>query len=129
MAFKTVFVVSDDPAVQDSLSELVASAGLRAEIYPSLEMWLEAASPNPGGCLVLDARVCDITSPDRLARVTASCARLPVVLLVDRGDVPTAVRGIKEGAADVLEKPVRDGHLLERIEMAVAAGQDANAIG
>lgn len=128
MAYKTVFVVSDDPAVRDSVSELVASAGLSAETFASLEMWLEAASPKRWGCLVLDARVCDTASPDRLARLTACCGTLPVLLLVDRGDVPTAVRAIKEGAADVLEKPLRARYLLECIELA-AAGQDVDEIG
>jgi len=59
--------------------------------------------------------------------LAATCTRLPVLLLVDRGDVPIAVRAIKVGALDVLEKPLRDTNLLERIKVAAAAGRDANA--
>jgi FixJ family two-component response regulator len=95
MAYTTIFVASDDPAVRDSLTELVASAGLRAEAFPSLETWLEAVPSKPRGCLLLDATVWDVTGPDRLARLTTTCAGLPLLLLVDRGDVPTAVRAIK----------------------------------
>jgi len=127
MADKMVFVVSDDLAVRDSVSELIASAGLQAQTFPSLEMWLAAALPPPQGCLLLDARIWDIADPVRLAMLTATCTRLPVLLLVDRGDVPNAVRAIKEGAADVLEKPLRDGYLLERIKTALAASQHGNA--
>jgi len=123
MAERMVFVVSDDLAVRDSVSVLIASAGLQAQTFPSLETWLAGAPPKPRGCLLLDARVCDISDPERLATVTATCARLPVLLLVDRGDVPNAVRAIKEGAADVLEKPLRNGYLLERIKMALAGRQ------
>ena len=129
MEYTTVFVISDDPAIRESLSELLASTGLYGETFPLLEMWCEAVPPTPGGCLLLDARVSDFTDPESLARLTATCARLPVLLLVDRGDVPTAVRAIKGGAVDVLEKPLRGEYLLERIKLAAAAGQDAKANG
>jgi two-component system response regulator FixJ len=124
MENRRVFIVSDDPAIRDSLSELMAAAGLHAETFASLETWLEAVPPKPRGCLVLDAKVSDTTGPERLARLKATCTRLPVLLLVDRGDVPTAVGAIKDGALDVLEKPLRDGYLLERIKVAAAADQD-----
>jgi FixJ family two-component response regulator len=129
MAYTTVFVVSDGLVIRDSLSELITSAGLCAETFPSLEMWLEAAPSMPRGCLVLDAQVWDKTRPDGLARLTEACGRLPIILLVDRGDVPTAVRAIKEGAVDILEKPLRGEYLLERIKMAVAVWQDVDATG
>jgi FixJ family two-component response regulator len=129
MAYATVFVVSDDPAIRDSLSELIASAGLGAETFASLERCLDAVPPKPRGCLVLDAGARDFTDPERLARLTATCARLPVLLLVDRGDVPIAVRGIKVGAVDVLEKPLRNASLLDRIKIAAAARGYADATG
>jgi FixJ family two-component response regulator len=129
MADTTVFVVSDNSAVRDSLAELIASADLCAETFPSLEMWLEAVRSQPHGCLVLDTRVRDFTVSEQLARLTVACSKLPVLLLVDRGGVSIALRGIKEGVADVLEKPLRDEKLLERIQGAVAAGQDAEAKG
>jgi FixJ family two-component response regulator len=121
MADTTVFIVSDNPAIRDSLSELIASAGLRAKAFPSLELWPDTVQPKPRDCVVLDARVRDFTDPERFARLAATCTRLPVLLLVDRGDVPIAVRGITAGAVDVLEKPLRDASLLERIKTAAAA--------
>lgn len=127
MTHATVFVVSDDPAIRDSLAELAASAGLRAETFSSIEAWLEATPSARRGCLVLDARVSDFAGPERLSRFAAICARRPVLLLIDRGDVPIAVRALKGGAVDVLEKPYRDQSLLERIQRAAAIGQDAEA--
>lgn len=125
MAGKTVFIVSGDPAVRDSLSPLIASAGLRAEALPSLEAWLETAEPEPQGCLVLDAGV--LVEPERLARFASACARIPVLVLIDRGDVPTAVQVIKQGAAYVLQKPVRDENLLNHIKRAVAGKGEGGA--
>jgi FixJ family two-component response regulator len=77
----------------------------------------------------VDTKARDISGPERLARLKATCARLPVLLLVDRGDVPTAVRAIRVGTLDVLEKPLRDGCPLECIKMAAAVGKDASANG
>ena len=125
MACETVFIVSADPAVCDSLSELVTSAGLCAETCPSFERWLEAGRPDQGGCLVLDAEATDFNGSEWLARFASVCARMPVLLLIDRGDVPIAVRAIRDGAADVLEKPYRHENLLDRIKR-VAAGQAAD---
>jgi len=125
MTYTTVFVVSDDSAIRDSLSELIGSAGLRAETFPSFETWLDTDQPERHGCLVLDARVRDFTSSDHRAIFACMCARHPVLLLVDRGDVPIAVRAIKDGAADVFEKPCRDESLLESIKRVTAAAEDA----
>ena len=124
MTYTTVFVVSDDSAIRDSLSELIGSAGLRAETFPSLDTWLDTDQPGRRGCLVLDARVRDFSSPDHLAIFARMCARHPVLLLVDRGDVPIAVRAIKDGAADVLEKPYRNKSLLESIKRATTTAED-----
>lgn len=128
MACATVFVVSDDPAVRDSLSELVRSAGLRAETSTSLEAWRAAVPPERAGCLVLDARARDFAGPDQLARFAAVCAERPVLMLVDRGDVPIAVRALRGGAMDVVEKPCRGESLLERIRRVAMAGSDPASI-
>ena len=126
MEHATVFVASDDSAIRDSLSELVASAGLRTEAFTSLQAWLESVHPERRGCLVLDARAGDFTCPDRLVKFASICTMRPVLLLIDRGDVPLAVRAIKGGAMDVLEKPYRNENLLERIMRAAAMRQYAN---
>jgi FixJ family two-component response regulator len=129
MARKTVFIVSEDPAVRDSLAELVASAGLRAETPSSMDAWPAAAGPEPQGCLVLDAAVTNLVDPERLAMLASVCARIPVLVLIDRGDVPTAVRAMKQGAAYVLQKPPGHENLLQRIQWAVAGAGDGRATG
>ena len=124
MADKTVFIVSEDPTVRDSLSKLVATAGLRAEALPSMEVWFETAGPALPDCLVLDVSVGDLVEPERLAEFAWACARMPVLVLVHRGAVQTAVHALKHGAMDVLQKPLRVEILLERIKQAVAGEGD-----
>jgi two-component system response regulator FixJ len=120
MGSKTVFIISEDAAFRSLLSELVASAGLHARALPSVEAWLEAAGRDAEGCLVVDAGVGGLVERERLARLALACARIPVLVLVEHGDVPTAVRAIKQGVAEVLQKPLRDENLLQRIEWVVA---------
>jgi FixJ family two-component response regulator len=127
MAYRTVFIVSKDPALRGSLAALAASAGLRAEALPSMDAWLEIAGHEPRGCLVLDACPGDLVAPERRARFAATCARIPVLVLTDRGDVPAAAHAIRQGAADVLAKPVRGQNLLERIKRAVAGKEYGGA--
>ncbi len=111
----TVFVVSDDVALRDSMCELFATAGLHAETSPSLASWLAEVPSRRPGCLILDARERDFRGPDQLQRFATACAVRPVLLLIDRGDVPIAVQALRHGAADVLEKPYRDESLLDRV--------------
>ncbi len=127
MAYTAVFVVSDDVTVRDSVSELAESAGLRAETFPALRVFLDAVQPGRWGCLVLDAQVGNPSDPERQEHFAAACARMPCLLMVDRGDVPMAVRGQKAGAMCVVQKPFRDKNLLDRIKDAVTADAAAHS--
>jgi FixJ family two-component response regulator len=124
MAGSTVFIVSADAALRDSLARLVASAGLQPRILPSVEACLEAAEPEHDACLVLDGGVGGLVEPGRLVGFVSACARIPVLVLTEPGDVPTAVRAIKHGAADVLPKPFADNRFLEHVTRALAVRDD-----
>ena len=69
----------------------------------SMEVWFETAAPELPDCLVLDASVGDLVEPERLAEFAWACARIPVLVLVHRGAVQTAVHALKHGAMDVLQ--------------------------
>lgn len=127
MAQGSVFVVSDDVAIRDSLAELLASTQRRVEAFASFDAWLAAVPPAREGCLVLDGRPREFAEPERHARFASVCAGRPVLLLVDRGDVPVAIGAIKSGAAEVLEKPLRHDSVLDGIDRAEAARPPAVA--
>jgi FixJ family two-component response regulator len=124
MVLMTVFIVSADAAVRDSLTILVSEAGLCPVSLPALDAWVEAAGSQPRGCLVLDAGVNDLIGPERLARFASVCARIPVIVLTGRGDITTAVHAVRQGAAYVLQKSHRNETLLEYINRALAAQRD-----
>lgn len=114
----TVHIVDDDPAVRDSLRELVESAGYRADLYASAEEFLERIPQGPG-CLLLDIRMPGMSGLELQDRLLIRGVTLPVLVVTGHGDVPTAVKALKLGAFDFVQKPFSDEHLLHLIHSAV----------
>jgi two-component system response regulator FixJ len=117
----TVFVVDDDPAMRDSLRWLLQSAGLAVEPYAAAEEFLSAYDPARPGCLVLDVRMPGMSGLKLQDVLAARRIQLPVIVITGYAEVPTAVRALKTGAIDFIEKPFSDELLLDRIRQAIAA--------
>jgi two-component system response regulator FixJ len=116
----TVFVVDDDEAVRKSLAWLIGSVGLAVKAYESADAFLASWAEERPGCLVLDVRMPGMSGlelQDALARRGSS---LPVIIVTGHADVPMAVRAIRAGAADFVEKPFSAVRLLESIRGAIA---------
>lgn len=86
MKTPTAYVVSDDSAVRDSLKELVESAGLRAEAFPTFQAFFEAIVLESRSCLVIDAHIDDLRNRESRAKLAAACARMPGLLDPDGKD-------------------------------------------
>jgi two-component system, LuxR family, response regulator FixJ len=115
----TVFLVDDDPEAMQAIASLIRSAGLPVQTHHSTQAFLKAFSPICPGCVVCNDHISGRSGLELLSRLRATGSEIPVLFLTGRGDVPTAVRAIKAGAIDVLEKPVEDGVLLERVRGAI----------
>jgi FixJ family two-component response regulator len=114
-----VFVVDNDPATRESLAWLLESASLPVAAFETAEAFLAACTPDQPGCLVLDLRLpgmSGVVLQEELARVGI---KLPIIMITGYADVPTAVRVLKRGAFDFLEKPLADDVLLDRIRDAI----------
>lgn len=116
---QTVFVVDDDAAVRDALSWLIKSVGLKVETFGSAQEFLEKLNPKRGGCVVLDVRMPGMSGLELQEKLTADQVTLPVIIVTGHGDVPMAVRAVKAGAFDFIEKPFNDQVLLDRIQQAL----------
>ena len=111
----TVFVVDDDEAVRDSMKWLVESVGLRVEIFESAQAFLAGYDPGRPGCLVLDVRMPGMSGLELQERLAEEDIGIPVIVMTGFGDVPTAVRAMKTGAVDFIEKPFNDQAMLDLI--------------
>ena len=111
----TVFVVDDDEAVCDALGMLLRAAGMDVETFRSAASFLKALRPGQAGCLVLDIRMPGMSGLDLQDELHRRKITIPIVFLTGHGDVPMAVRALKKGAVDFIEKP----HEAERLVLAV----------
>jgi two-component system response regulator FixJ len=110
-----VFVVDDDEAVRDALGMLMRSAGMTVETCASASAFLRTYRPDHTGCLVLDIRMPGMSGLDLQDELHRRRIAIPIIFLTGHGDVPMAVRALKKGAVDFIEKP----HEEERLVLAV----------
>jgi two-component system response regulator DctR len=115
----TVFIVDDDDAVLDSIAELVMSVGLRAATFHSAQQFRDSFNPEQPGCLVLDVRMAHVSGLALQAELNAMGARIPIVFISGHGDISVAIKTIKAGAVDFVQKPYHEQQLLDSINEAL----------
>lgn len=120
---RTVFVVDDDEGVRESLRPLLESVGLRVQTYASAAEFLDGYDADASGCMLLDVRMPGMSGLELQETLVARGISLPVLVITGYADVPTAVRAMKTGALDFVEKPFNKQDLLEKIEGAIARDQ------
>jgi two-component system, LuxR family, response regulator FixJ len=116
---RMVHIIDDDASVRRSLKHLLQSAGYATSTYDSPIAVIESAAGLTSGCILLDLRMPGMDGLELHRRLVALNIRLPVIVMTAQGDVPTAVKAIKSGAVDFIEKPFDDQRLLEAIEGAL----------
>ena len=120
----TIFVVDDDPGVRDALQLFLQAEGRSVAAFDGGQAFLDAYHGNGGGCLVLDAHMPGIDGFELMSRLRARGSKLPVIMITGQGDVKTAVKAIKAGAVDFIEKPAESGDLLASIDRALQRARD-----
>jgi two-component system response regulator FixJ len=122
MSNEYVFIVDDDPAIRDSIRMLLDAAGLTTRGFNSAEAFLADASTKRG-CLIADVRMPGMSGLDLLEEIGCRQLNLPVIVMTGHADIPLAVRAMKAGAADFLEKPFDGARLTESVRRAVELGR------
>lgn len=115
----TVFVVDDDQSVRDSLRWLLESAAIAVETFSSAQKFLDAYDRQRAGCLLLDVRMPGMSGLELQERLSREELSLPVIIITGHADVQMAVRAMKFGAVDFVEKPFNDQVLLECVQHAI----------
>ena len=116
---RVVHIVDDDDAIRQSVGFMLKKAGYAVEAYPAGTAFLKAASPDTPGCVLLDVRMPDIDGFEVQVRLAERGISIPVIMLTGHGDVTLAVRAIKAGAIEFLEKPFERIALLAAVEIAL----------
>ncbi len=116
----TIFILDDDDAVRDSLTMLIESAGYKAEAFASCREFLARQPYPPRSCLLLDVHMPEMSGLQLQDEMARRGLQLPVIVMTGQADVPVAVRAMKAGAIDFIEKPFSDNVMLESIHNALA---------
>lgn len=123
----TVFIVDDEEEVRDSLKMLIESVGLIAETFDSAQTYLDNFNPSRPGCLILDVRMKGMSGLTLQEQLNKKPLHPPIIIITGHGDVQMAVRAVKSGASEFLEKPFNEQQLLDSIHIAIE--QDAEQRG
>lgn len=115
----TVFVVDDDEAMRDSIRWLLESGNLGAAMFSCANDFLESCDSGQEGCLLLDVRMPGMSGMELLETLKSRGILLPVIVITGHGDVPMAVRALKHGAMDFIQKPFNAQELLDRVHAAL----------
>ncbi|MCG8357066.1 MAG: response regulator [Kiloniellales bacterium] len=121
----SIFIVDDDDAVLDSLKVLLESLDFNVETYNSGQDFLSTYRSGGAACLVYDLRMPDVSGLEIIDRLAEQGSRLPVIIITAGGDVSLAVKAMKSGALDFVEKPFEESEILASIERALKLSREA----
>ncbi len=111
-----VGVIDPDPVARNGLRTLLHRIGVDVSTYDSAESYLLAANGRHLACLIVDLLLPGMSGLELLRRLRSAGNDVPVVLLADESDVPTAVAAMREGATDFIEKPYVDVAVLKQVQ-------------
>jgi len=115
---RIVHIVDDEDAIRRSASFMLKTSGFDVLSYASGAAFLKAIGRDPPGCVLLDVRMPEMDGLEVQQTMTDRGINMPVIVLTGHGDVTIAVRAMKGGAVDFIEKPFEKAVLLEAIATA-----------
>lgn len=115
MKTSLAYLVDDDEAIRDALAWLLRSRGIQSLAWASAETFLADYSSEMSGCLILDIRMAGMTGIELNDQLIVLGCAMPTIFLTGHGDVPLAVKALKRGAFDFIEKPFNDNDLVDRV--------------
>jgi RNA polymerase sigma factor (sigma-70 family) len=115
-----VYVIDDDEAVCESITDLLRSVGHDVHSFRSAKEFLDSPRPEVPGCIVLDVRLPGQSGMEFQRRLIKSDIHLPVIFISGHGDIPMSVRAIKSGAIEFLTKPLNEQELLDAVQAGLA---------
>lgn len=123
----TVFVVEDDESNRQLMKDLFESVDLKVELFPSGDAFLAAMPMRGPGCILLDVRMPGISGLDLQSKLSEQKLDLPIIIVTAHGDTQMAVRAMKEGAFDFVEKPINNQVLLDTANKALTESRRIGA--
>lgn len=118
-----VHVIDDDEAVRASLEMLLRASNILVQAYNSAGAFLKALPDVAAGCILTDVRMPDMDGIELQQKLIEMRITLPIIIMTGHADVPMAIKALKAGAVDFIEKPFDHDALITAIRTALQAGE------
>jgi len=116
-----IFAVDDDPAIRDTLSMVLTTAGYQVICFADGAALLSVARTRTPACILLDVHIPGKSGLDILRELHGEDYPAPIFMISGQGDIAMAVSAIKNGALDFIEKPFRGTEIVSRLNEAIEA--------
>jgi two-component system, chemotaxis family, CheB/CheR fusion protein len=123
-----VIIVDDDDLVREAIRAVLEDDGRVVETYPSCEAFLEGFHSDRPACLLIDAYLPAMSGLELLEKLHIDGNSLPAIMITGNADVPMAIKAMKAGALDFIEKPIGRDELLASIERALELSHDSEKL-
>ena len=127
---KLIHIVDDEDSIRRSVSFMLKTSGYQVETWNSGQAFLKEVKHAEHGCILLDVRMPEIDGLEVQRALAERGVTMPVVIMTGHGDISIAIRAMKAGAVDFLEKPFEKSALIAAIEESfqrIANATDASA--
>lgn len=121
MTQRQIYIVEDDDALRRTIRRMLESADNCITEFASAEKFLDGYSERPEGCVLLNIRLPGLNGIELLEQIADESPANPIIMISGFGDIPTAVRAMKVGAVDFLQKPFSKDQLAAVVEKAFGA--------
>lgn len=115
-----IYIVDNDMAVRDSLCSLLAGLADPIKTYEKAEDFLNESLLSERHCLITELHLPGMSGLELILELRAKAIQIPTIVLASNSDVSIAVRTMRAGAIDFIDKPVVDRLLLKRVRQVLA---------
>src|SRR6266849_735285 len=116
---KLIAIIDDDESMQDSLRDLIESAGLVARCFGSAEAFLESDLHRRAACVIADVLMPKMSGLELQAKLKEEKCDVPIVFITAYGDARMRIQAMREGAVEFLAKPFDHQLLLKTVRAAL----------
>ena len=128
MTGKTIMIVDDDRGFAQSLANMLGASGYRTSVSHDPASALAHSRSNQIDCVLIDYNLGATLGTTLITRLREEGHAFPMIMLTGYGDVRTATRAMKLGAADFVEKPYEPSELIASIDVAINKARDSSQI-
>jgi two-component system, LuxR family, response regulator FixJ len=125
---KLIHIVDDEDSIRRSVSFMLKTSGYQTETWSSGQAFLKEVKHAEHGCILLDVRMPEIDGLEVQRTLAERGVTMPVVIMTGHGDISIAIRAMKAGAVDFLEKPFEKAALIAAIEESFQRIADATDV-